>query len=145
MAKLSNKPKSLPNKPSALILLALKDLEQIEASNKYNVNMSTFHSPSYRYNGKCSVCLAGAVMAKTLNVRPNQYRGPIDMGDPIKRKLYAIDHFRQGGISAGFYDMRIPVPALVVNEINIIDYSQDPDMFKTQMTKLARDLKELGY
>lgn len=57
----------LPTKPSALLRLALEDLEAVEADKKYKVAMGKWHEP----NGACKVCLAGSVLAKTLQVPRN--------------------------------------------------------------------------
>jgi hypothetical protein len=65
-------PKRLTSKPSALILAALADLEQVENDPRYEVEMGTWHDP----NGKCAVCLAGSVMAFGLGASPNQRHGP---------------------------------------------------------------------
>lgn len=44
---------------SGLIRLALADLRKCEQSPKYKINMDDWHVP----NSRCSVCLAGSVMA----------------------------------------------------------------------------------
>lgn len=38
--------KKLPNNPSDLIMLALKDLVLIEKNKKYTVNMGAWHTPN---------------------------------------------------------------------------------------------------
>lgn len=74
----------LPKKPSALILLALDDLAKAERSPRYRVDMGTYHGGSEnlpQYDpatckvtrpkaAPCVVCLAGSVMAFSLNVPP---------------------------------------------------------------------------
>lgn len=98
---------NLPNKPSELLMVALSDLEAIEKNPTYSIDLTILHSPlNHRWlNGdtRCAVCLAGAVMAQTLKVKP-------DINVPLNRrflskdtyqKLKAIDYFRQGQISEG--------------------------------------------
>ena len=58
---MSNK---LPNKPSELLSLALKDLTAAERTKTINIDMGIYYEKN---NDKtCSVCLAGSIMAKTL-------------------------------------------------------------------------------
>lgn len=95
--------KRLPNKPSKLLMLAMTDLEKVEADPRYKVNMSKWHEP----NGKCSVCLAGSVIAKTLKVNPGNYITPY--GQTLKdtevvfsyetdKALLALNSLRRGDI-----------------------------------------------
>lgn len=88
----------LPDKSSKLLLLALRDLELIERDPNYKVNMGVFHDSVFKTGSKCSVCLAGSVIAKTLkcpkefgaNITPDAY--PFH----IWGKLYLLDNMRQG-------------------------------------------------
>lgn len=104
---------SLPDKLSDLITVALDDMEKVRKDNKYKFDMSSWHEPdpcfhelpdSVRHindipNIICNVCMAGAVMAKTLNanhrfrVLPEMYIGETE------NKLDAIDDFRSGCVS----------------------------------------------
>ena len=59
----------LPNKPSELIRLAIKDLSAVEKLKEYKVDMHTWHEAPNDYNYyKCQVCFGGAVMARTMKV-----------------------------------------------------------------------------
>ena len=42
---MSTETSKLPDKPSELILIALKDLRAAEASEKYDINMEDWHNP----------------------------------------------------------------------------------------------------
>jgi len=55
----------LPDKRSSLIRLAVADLEKCERNPRYVINMD-----SWIISGEttCSVCLAGSIMAQTLNM-----------------------------------------------------------------------------
>lgn len=83
----------LPSVPSELIELALRDLELTEADDRYRVNMDRWHE----LDGEdvCHVCLAGAVMAQTLqldpgdNIAPYHYSPSEDGG-----RLLALDDIR---------------------------------------------------
>jgi len=144
MAKFLPKVK-LPDKPSDLILLAINDLKAVEQSEKYVIDMSTFHDPDYAVNGKCAVCFAGSVMAKSLKCVPTKAYDPARFDDKTMKQLYALDSFRQGDIASGFDYLGIHLPDLVRSEIEVQDYDDDRELFKEQLTKLAKDLKALGY
>jgi len=58
----------LPSKFSDGILLAIKDLEKIEASKNYDVVMSDWFVTSTITPAVCEVCLAGSVMHGTLGL-----------------------------------------------------------------------------
>lgn len=61
----------LPTKFSDLILVALKDLEAVEAQpSKYDVNMNEWVF-KWSQDEVCQVCLAGSVMVGTLDIGMN--------------------------------------------------------------------------
>jgi hypothetical protein len=55
--------KELPSKMHKLLDVALKDLMSCARSPKYTIDMSEWHTT---YIDTCRVCMAGAVMAKSL-------------------------------------------------------------------------------
>lgn len=71
---------TLPDKPSELIDLALRDLADVESDPNYCVEMEVqWHASLYWYQSgrpKCAVCLAGAVMARSLHAPPNEIVTP---------------------------------------------------------------------
>jgi len=92
----------LPDKMSELIRVAIVDLEKVEKlSEVYRINMSRWHvADDDSDDGKvrCSVCLAGAVMAQTLGADATQSFRPGSFNESCK--LNAIEDFRTGDISA---------------------------------------------
>lgn len=105
-----------PTKLSDLIQLALDDIDAIEKDPRYVVDMNWWHMPM---DVACHVCLAGAVMARSLEV-------PIDACSyPHYHKgwwaaLKALDAVRQGILSSaffGFYNKCMPEewPTYVTN------------------------------
>ena len=91
--------KTLPNKASDLLELAMKDMKMIEKNPLYIIDMGSWHSPEFQsFEFDCAVCLAGCVMANTLKVNPELPREPEDFNNDIKHKLYAIDDLRQGHV-----------------------------------------------
>ena len=144
----------LPGVPSKLIKLALKDLKLVEKDRRYRISMNTtWHEP----NGKCTVCFAGAVMAKALKVSPKEEATPWSCED-ASDALKALDEFRQGNVANGLWIIGIKEQSLKAdddgNYINyagrfdrkIISYSKrTKKKFHQQMQKLADDLKRSGY
>lgn len=131
----------LPGKPSELILLALSDLKKVERSKDYIVDMSDWHQP----NGKCSVCLAGAVMAFSLGVSKKReislsYN---DFSTVNVEKLRALNSFRIGEIGGG-------LNCLGIDDYTgdrfqyVASYIRDSVEFKSDMKKMAKYLKSKG-
>ena len=88
--------KELPDKLYLLLERALIDAKECQKSNDYVLNMLGWHKP---VGDKCHICLAGAVMAKSLGAPRNK---DINLGfyryrakkPSIARKLEAIDNMR---------------------------------------------------
>lgn len=136
------KTKKLPNKPSALIRVALADLAKVERSKKYVVNMDTYHSP-YRDPGKCSVCFAGAVMAQTLGASSEEWWTPEEFND--EDKLRALDEFRVGEVAYGLDRMGVGCPPSVPASMKVPAYSKRTRLaFRAAMRKLATMLEKAG-
>ena len=136
----------LPDKPSELIRLALYDLELCEQDERYAINMSRWHLPS---ENECLVCLAGSVMAKSLNADAWNYLDPCDYNHKTEMKLIALDEFRTGGVCSG---IELLFPESFKNMDlskfyrcrDIIKYEENPIEFKQQMHQLADDLEREG-
>ena len=75
-----------------LLDLAMSDLEKVEKDSRYEVNMNSWHWKDQ----KCFVCLAGCVIAKTLNGDINDHLAPSSFSKDTESKLQAIDCFRCG-------------------------------------------------
>lgn len=140
-------PKPLPNKPSKLIRLALADLEKIERSKRYRVDMGQFHNPIDTKPrraveaDRCAVCFAGSVMAKTAGAPRGRWLFPVDYDPDTHMKLVALDRFRLGDIIIGLVSMGLA--PIEEEERAICHYDVDPKQFKRDMRKLADDLEEL--
>ena len=96
----------LPRKPSDLLALALNDLRKVEKSKKYRVGMYVWHRPALD-STPCEVCMAGAVMAKTLGVSRYESRLPDSFPPPVECKLDALDAFRNYMWRSGFSEMGV--------------------------------------
>lgn len=90
-----SKKRELPDEPSKLIRVALRDLEKCENDFRYRVDMSFWHNASEE-TGVCSVCLAGATLAKTMGAPPGEtvsvFLGGTNPG--IMTKLLFLDSCR---------------------------------------------------
>ena len=124
----------LPDKPSDLIRLGLKDLEACERSRNYFVNMNTWHEPLF---GKCAVCLAGAVMAKTLGIDRDDDVSPSELGAATDDRLSALDCLRVGSLGVALRGLGIDKPPQLPEAVATVDYHQDPNDFKNDMFDLA--------
>jgi hypothetical protein len=135
----------LPDLPSALIRVALEDLEKCEKDPRYEISMGDFH---FAYQNKCYVCLAGAVIAQTLGAGHQRDCGPtalVRMGmEREARAMYALDSFRVGRVEEALGYLQIPKPADMPATRAHWHYSSDPAQFKTDMRALADLLESKG-
>lgn len=136
----------LPEKPSALIRLALGDLRKVEQDERYEVYMGDWHNPGM--DGTCEVCLAGAVMAMSLGADIRAYSLPSDFHEQDQattERLLALNQFRTGHINAGLTIMRYfgrgrTIPVFVT----IPSYHTDPEAFYATMDEVAGMLEGAG-
>ena len=86
--------KKLPDKMYQLLRLALSDLDKCNKDKSYRLCMGNWHIPDV-LDDVCHVCMAGAVMAKTLNADKNKVLRLEDFKGLTRTKLRAIDYIRQ--------------------------------------------------
>ena len=159
--------KTLPNKPSELILLALQDIAKCEKLRKqYKIDMDVWWHVGTK--GKpCVVCAAGAVMCQSLKrpryvfaldrisdadelvenqKEPQDYAVyPEDYPENIECKLEAIDCFRQGEIQDGIDRMGIEQQCPdYLRKFPVPSYELDKRGFKRRLRTLARLLQKEG-
>lgn len=100
---------TLPDKPSELIRLALSDLKKCEEDDRYGINMGVWMKVTG--DGECLVCLAGSVMAQTLNTPWPSETAYLRSVSPCEvaghEKLVALNRFRAGEIYSGLRVMGI--------------------------------------
>lgn len=147
MTKAKPKEVKLPTLLSDCITLALTDLEKVEKSRKYTVNMSVFHEPSGGewHDKKCSVCFAGSVIANTLGADISKSLEPADFNKHNENRLYALDSLRMGWIDTAFEYLGKKKPEILSNKaFPVVAYSQSPVQFKKDMANLAALLKATG-
>ena len=133
----------LPNKPSKLIRLAIRDLRKVEEDPMYMVHMGAWHSP----DPQCRVCLAGSVMAKSLRAPPSTNTGPEDFDASVSKKLWALDYFRTGDVFGGLDKMEIKTDwdraaSLLPMTMPVPGYRNDREEFINAMLNMANQLEE---
>lgn len=133
----------LPDKPSELIRLALADLAQCAADPNYRIDMGEWHKPRH---GVCHVCLAGAVLAKSLNVPGAAELYPKDFPENSK-KITALNDLRQGDVCRALdaLDLDLSNWGDTTPARDITQYHRDPGAFMADMRQLADDLEAAGY
>ena len=134
---------SLPDKPSELVEIGLRDLGLCEQDPDYVIVMSKWHEPIL--DGKktvCAVCLAGAVMAKTMQIPLKSRIHPFSQSGNDVYKLMALDNFRIGEYHDAFVNLDIVNPPDIYFTPRI--YSNDPEGFKADMRRLIDELKKAG-
>jgi hypothetical protein len=126
---------------SELLTIALNDLEKVEKDPIYQVRMDVWHQGIGRYGDQCAVCLAGAVLAKTLEVDPSLNASPGRMGsvDNVDQ-LLAIDKLRSGGVSLAASRLRLTC-SIDLDDRFIPDYRYNHNGFHQQLRQLAADLR----
>lgn len=138
--------KPLPDKPSDLIDLGIDDLEKAERSALHIVNMGVWHEA---YSDGCYVCLAGSVMAFSLNGNPKQTLYPQCYSHDMQMKLSALNLFKNGRWEVGVYHMGImSLTEQQARSLRTIPrpnrYSGFPHQFKATMRSAARTLRSAG-
>ena len=159
----TKKVKKAPTLLSDAIELALEDLEVVEQSDDYKVEMGEWHTPVGRessVNSQCYVCFAGSVMAVTHQMPWGEYVESIQgVGDDWESVYRALDCIRKGFVQSALNAM---------NHIKTVDwlttfmekhnfqecefsygvvvtpYHENPLIFKREMRDIAKALKKEG-
>lgn len=136
----------LPRLPSALIRVGVRDLEACERDGRYEVHMYDWHR---NRRGKCSVCLAGAVMAQTLGRSPSDDLEPYFFETDTALALDALNSLRMGIASTALIDLGLvtvgDAPSIIHLNRTIPRYQLDPPAFKKAMLDYADFLEQEGY
>ena len=133
-------------KPYELIRVAIHDLEICERDPRYFIRMGTWHSPANRFGGDtdCGVCLAGAVMAMSLDCNHLHSFTPSSFSKDKQNVLCAIDMFRTGDVRAALVTLGLPDHYLCECR-PIVPYEINRTQFIDDMLELADDLEDVGY
>jgi hypothetical protein len=131
---------TLPDKPSELIRLALKDLREVEAMPHYKVDMGYWHGIPTGEK-ECLVCLAGAVMARHLGANPALPYFPDNYSTDLQEKLHALNSLRQGYVYSGCKHLDCSTD---LGDRFVCEYDTDKERFYADMELLANDLEAEG-
>lgn len=131
---------ALPRKLWKLAQVAYDDLKAVRRSPTYIVGMHRWHMPGV-VPGTCKVCLAGAVMAKTLKAPKNLMLGPSDYPPATYRKLLAVNDVRTGHVGAACSKLDITCPPDLY-QWPMPMYEYDPAGFMEALKSLIAVLKK---
>jgi hypothetical protein len=139
----------LPDRPSALVRAALADIEECERDQRYSIeSIDEFWERQWHRLSKdratCNVCAAGAVMAKSLYVNWGETCTPDDFEQDTRKKLMALNEFRQGDIHTALVHIMGYAKNPLEVERRITPYAQSRRLFFRQMNLLADDLEAHG-
>ena len=138
---------------STVLRIALEDLEATERLPGYVIDLQVYHDPDTdEHPGKCVVCLAGSVMARTLGIKPDVVSGPNRHAKPIRDRIHAIDWARLGGfafaaIELGYSDNDVhKIYTLTGGDwADLTEYEDDPVQFKADMRAHIATLVKAGF
>lgn len=143
----------LPRLPSQLLRIALADLEKCESDPRFKVDMGVWLAPPgneyLNPSTNCAVCLAGAVMANTLNVSFTGAKHEImpssdDYIDPKNQnQLMAIDLLRGGYLRSAFNELSIEKPKDIPDQVKFPRYGNPG--FYVGIFNLIELLEANGY
>lgn len=139
----------LPDKLHELLHLALHDLEMVQKDPSYTINMGDWHNYSSRVK-TCYVCLAGCVMANSLEVPYAVTIEPANLGgseedDHNAKCLYALDRLRLGRVGeaiAASKGIIYTEPTKHPLDFDAIDYHCATSLWFKQMKELEQELEE---
>lgn len=114
-----NKEMKLPDKASQILRVAIGDLRLVFADSRYKINMRRWHTQQRKNypapDQKCGVCLAGAVMAKSLNARIDFSYSNIEFLE--SKKLRMLDYIRSNNLISGLVEIYPKIKKEQRNEI----------------------------
>lgn len=139
--------KTLPDKPSELIRIAIADLKKVESMNKYTVDMGAWHDDD-KMDSTCHVCMAGSVIACTLDKTGKEHwpnLSPYDFDLDTESKLRAINYLRMGSVGRAFDAIGLNYDEGNKYMRDICQYHNGAEIFYEDMEQLASDLEKDGY
>ena len=155
---------SLPDKISALLRVALADVEKCDADPVYVLDMNRWHDPIKTPAGPvCAVCMAGAVMAQTLKISPDNHATPEEYGEQAEsfldgELLDSLNDIRIGNLAGALYTANQSVSSgdsavleyLETRIRNSVFLQEAPDPEHMQewlkeWREIATELEQAGY
>ena len=102
-----NNPHSLPDTMSDLLAAAIKDARTLDP-RKYQPSCYEWHTPSD--DGPCEICLAGSLMAATLETPPDRLVTPLSFSSSATRKLESLNYMRFGEWIVAYHSFYLHLP-----------------------------------
>lgn len=146
---------ALPEKLSELLTTAINDLEACESADGYTVDMNVWHQWDGGHQ-TCAVCLAGAVMAQSLEFpqKRNADFGSAELGGNMAA-LDVLDDISRGRIDdavrkhSELNDGRqLAVTTLAASEpvqwLQSKGYAESADVYKAHLRSVAEHLAAMG-
>ena len=151
---------SLPGKMWKLLALACVDMEEIKKDDRYYFDMNVWHHLS---DDKCRVCMAGSVLANTLNFDIYEYFGiwqdeKTNMQFDILA-LQCIDSIRTRNLQEAYYTLygddyynMFPYSKeWIMERLGFLEFEYEdswnpekPQLYIKEFWKLVKDLKKLN-
>ena len=139
----------VPERLSDLIRMALADLNNIEVNPNYIVDMLEWHRKDDD-SPICRVCLAGSVMANTLDAPLEEDLAPFDFGKDWEVALHILDDLRHSFISTPtFRSLFVGEEVLErikydIASVGVPRYDKEPLLFKARLSEIASILEGAG-
>ena len=130
--------------PSELLEMAIIDLEHVEQDPHYIVDMNSWHEAR---DDQCAVCIAGAVMAMSMNCSPTaEILIPKQFPYEYENCLMFLNFCRLGAIQKALSCLGYEVEAMKYynNSMTIPLYSVSPIRFKDKMRNLVIEFRSRG-
>lgn len=145
----------LTAKPSRVLALALEDLQKLERTPGFRINMSEWVSMySGRYDEfgiwqsdekECVVCLGGSVLVERFNVKSWSGLNRGNFPKRAKQIARALNEFRTGDIWCGLMELGIKkIPGSLPCYAPVTGYHTNPSIFKRDMRGIIKQLEEAG-
>ena len=142
-----------PRLLSDIISLGLSDMEALDPE-VYELNDDEWHFPDK--DGKCHVCLAGAVIARTIGIPPSVFASPSDL-PPWETALIALNFARRGHYVRAYLTLHLHNHVLIrlgnrklrfQRDLGRIKYPEcpelrDPHAFIESMWEICDEIAEL--
>jgi len=90
------------------------------------------------------VCLAGAVMARELDVPSYADCHPALFDEDIERKLEALEEFRTGWVLEALGTLGIDIPQGVIDHMPVVNYHINREGFYRDMRRVVEHLRSFG-
>ena len=139
----------LPESMEGLLSTAIRDARSLN-TNRYLPNHNEWHNPSIpNVSPYCEVCLAGAVIAGSLQEQPNHYRTSRSYDSRTEKLLDALDSIRKGNWYSAFRLLykKYPNPRAcqLIDNLPIIMYSDFSGwrQFEAHLSSLENLLPDL--